>query len=132
MPLLLISMEQNIFHADSLLMTIRFLKVSTIRLLNNLDAVQLNPNTLLCARQNSYYIDMVYLAKLICSVPPKQLGYYHVAGFNFKNDHKGEVSKSLGHSIQMYEHYLAKGMSINRLSLKRPFLFLSKIDVIYV
>ena len=75
---------------------------------------------------------MVYLAKLICSVPPKQLGYYHVAGFNFKNDHKGEVSKSLGHSIQMYEHYLAKGMSINRLSLKRPFLFLSKIDVIYV
>ena len=84
------------------------------------------------AWQNSYDIAMVYLAELICSVPPKKLGYYHVAGFNFKNDHKGELSKSLGHSIQMYEHYLAKGMSTNRLSLKNPFPFLSKIDVIYV
>ena len=74
---------------------------------------------------------MVYLAKLICSVPPKKLGYYHVAGFNFKNDHKGELSKSLGHSIQMYEHYLAKGMSSNWLSLKRLFFCLSETDVIY-
>ena len=44
------------------------------------------------------------------SVPPKEAGYYHVAGYHFKNDHKGELSKSLGHSIQMYEYYLAQGI----------------------
>ena len=32
-------------------------------------------------------------------------------GFNLNNGYRGEFSKSFGHSIQMYEDYLVKGMS---------------------
>ena len=48
------------------------------------------------------------ILKIFCSVPSKNTGYYHVAGYNFKNAQKGELSKSLGHSIQMYEYYLSQ------------------------
>ena len=62
--------------------------------------------------------DLNHMIQVFSLVPPKEEGYYHIAGYTFKNDPKGELSKSLGHSIQMYEKYLALGMSIIRVQYR--------------
>ena len=59
--------------------------------------------------------DQNHMISLFSLVPTKLAGYYHIAGYNFKSAPMGELSKSLGHSIQMYEKYLALGMSIIRV-----------------
>ena len=95
--LLLTSKAANIILVDSRRKTTPFPKVCHTVIPSGCAAV--GKNDFLTSRIHQCF-----------SVPPKEAGYYHVAGYHFKHDRKGELSKSLGHSIQMYEYYLAQGI----------------------